>query len=71
MKLEQVLPALREGKIITRVRQKESGSLVFFVKIEDAKLKFKFISSSGETMKWASYTLKTEDVISDNWEIAG
>jgi hypothetical protein len=42
------------------------------VKIEESELKFKCVWSTGEEMSfWACYTFKTEDILSDNWEVAG
>ena len=71
MKLEQVLPALRDGQIITRTKPYKDKNTVVFVKLEDNRLKFKIIFSSGDVVNWAYYTLKTEDVMSENWEVAG
>ena len=71
MKLEQVLPALRDGKIITRTKPYNDKKTVVFVKLEDNRLKFKIIFTTGDIVNWAYYTLKTEDVMSENWEIAG
>ena len=73
MKLEQVLPMLRNGKTITRAKPfKHDGATVVLVKMEESKMKFKCIWSNGEQMEyWASYRLRTEDILSDNWEIAG
>jgi hypothetical protein len=41
-----------------------------FLKIEDSKLKFKIIWTSGDVINWADYRIRTEDVMTDNWEIA-
>ena len=71
MKLEQVLPALRDGKIITRTKPYNDKNTVVFVKLEDDRLKFKIIFSTGDVVNWAYYTLKTEDVMAENWEVAG
>jgi hypothetical protein len=71
MKLEQVLPMLRDGKIITRKKPYNDSSTVVFVKLEDERLKFKIIFTTGDVINWAYYTLKTEDVMADNWEVAG
>jgi hypothetical protein len=71
MKLEQVLPMLRDGKCITRTKPYNESSTVLFLKIEDSKLKFKIIWTSGDVINWACYNLKTEDVMADNWEVAG
>ena len=73
MKLEQVLPMLRDGKTITRSKPfKHDGATLIFVKIEESKLKFRCIWSNGEQMEyWASYRLRTEDILSENWEVAG
>jgi hypothetical protein len=70
MKLEQVLPMLRDGKTITRTKPYNDKNTVVFVKLEDYKLKFKLVFTTGEIINWAYYTLKTEDVMADNWEIA-
>ena len=73
MKLEQVLPMLRDGKTITRSKKwNPTSTNVILVKIEESELKFKCVWSTGEEMSfWSSYTFKTEDILSDNWEIAG
>jgi hypothetical protein len=71
MKLEQVLPMLRDGKIITRKKPYNDSSTVVFVKLEDERLKFKIIFTTGEVIGWSYYTLKTEDVLAENWEVAG
>ena len=73
MKLEQVLPMLRDGKTITRSKKwNPTSTTVILVKIEESSLKFKCVWSTGEEMSfWSSYTFKTEDILSDNWEIAG
>jgi hypothetical protein len=71
MKLEQVLPMLRDGKCITRTKPYNQSSTVLFLKIEDSKLKFKIIWTSGDVINWADYRIRAEDVMSDDWEIAG
>ena len=71
MKLEQVLPMLRDGKCITRTKPYKHKSTILFVKLEDDRLKFKIIFSNGDVVNWAYYTLKTEDVLAENWEVAG
>ena len=73
MKLEQVLPLLRDGKAITRSKPHNNSdkTTVIFVKIEESKLKFKCIWSSGEELGWASYRLRSEDILSEDWEVAG
>ncbi len=72
MKLEQVLPFLRDGKTITRTRKtNNSDTMINFVKINNERLEFKFISSCGTEINWAYYSFKTEDVMAYNWEIAG
>jgi hypothetical protein len=73
MKLEQVLPMLRDGKTITRTKTlKHDGATIVFVKIEESRLKFRVIWSDGEAMRdWSSYRLRAEDVLAENWEIAG
>jgi hypothetical protein len=72
MKLEQVLPMLRDGKTITRSKKwNPTSTTVILVKIEESSLKFKVIWSTGEEMSfWACYTLKTDDVMAENWEVA-
>jgi hypothetical protein len=70
MKLEQVLPMLRDGKTITRTKPYNKSATVLFVKIEESKLKFKCIWSTGDVINWASYNLRTEDVMAENWEVA-
>ena len=62
---------LRDGKIITRKKPYNDSSTVVFVKLEDERLKFKIIFTTGDVINWAYYTLKTEDVMADNWEVAG
>lgn len=71
MKLEQVLPTLRDGQTITRTKPYKDESTILFVKLEDMRLKFKIIFSNGDIIPWAYYTLKTDDVMAENWEIAG
>ena len=73
MKLEQVLQLLRDGKTITRSKPHNNSdkTTVIFVKIEESKLKFKCIWSSGEELGWASYRLRSEDILSEDWEVAG
>ena len=73
MKLEQVLPMLRDGKTITRSKKwNPTYTNVILLKIEESELKFKCVWSTGEEMSfWACYTFKTEDILSENWEIAG
>ena len=73
MKFEQVLPLMRQGKTITRSKpfNNSDKTTVIFVKIEESKLKFKCIWSSGEELGWASYRLRSEDILSEDWEVAG
>jgi len=73
MKLEQVLTLMRQGKTITRSKpfNNSDKTTVIFVKIEESKLKFKCIWSSGEELGWASYRLRSEDILSEDWEVAG
>ena len=73
MKLEQVLPMLRDGKCITRSKKwNPTSTNVILVKIEESELKFKCVWSTGEEMSfWSCYTFKTEDVLAENWEVAG
>ena len=70
MKLEQVLPLMRDGKTITRSKPfNHDKTTILFVKIEESKLKFKVIWSTGEVTGWAYYHLRTEDVMAENWEV--
>lgn len=71
MKLENVLPFLRNGQTITRTKPYENKKTILFVKLENERLKFKIIFSNGDVINWAYYTLKTEDVMAENWEVAG
>jgi hypothetical protein len=71
MKLEHVLPQLRDGKTITRTKPYNDKNTVVFVKLEDERLKFKIIFTTGDVINWACYTFKTEDVLAENWEVAG
>ena len=71
MKLEQVLPQLRDGQTITRNKAYNQSATVVFVKIEESQLNFKIIWTNGDVVNWAYYTLKTEDVLAENWEVAG
>jgi hypothetical protein len=72
MKLEQVLPQLREGQTITRSKAFQAErNTILFVKIEQSKLKFKCIWSNGDEINWAYYRFRTEDVMAENWEVAG
>jgi hypothetical protein len=72
LKLEQVLPSLRDGKCITRERKtKDKITMIYFVRIIDERLKFMFFTSKGDQTQWAYYTFKTEDIMADNWELAG
>jgi hypothetical protein len=57
MKLEQVLPMLRDGKTITRTKPYNDKNTVVFVKLEDERLKFKIIFTTGDMINWAYYTL--------------
>jgi len=73
MKLEQVLPMLRDGKTITRSKKwNPNSTTVILVQIEESKLIFKCVWSTGEEMSfWACYRFTAEDILSENWEIAG
>ena len=73
MKLEQVLPMLRDGQIITRSKKwNPNSTTVILVKIEESSLKFKCVWSTGEEMSfWACYRFTAEDILSEKWEIAG
>ena len=69
-KLEQVLPMLRDGKCISREKPQENGgALILFVRMLHEKLHFMFITSTGEQISWSYYTLKTDDVMAENWEV--
>ena len=73
MKLEQVLPMLRDGQTITRSKKwNPNSTTVILVKIEESTLRFKCVWSTGEEMSfWACYRFTAEDILSENWEIAG
>jgi hypothetical protein len=71
MTLEQVLPALKAGETITRTKPYKDKNTVVFVKFEDDRLKFKVIFTTGDIINWASYSLRSEDVWAENWEVAG
>jgi hypothetical protein len=71
MKLEQVLPLLRDGKTITRSKPYKNSNTVLFLKIEESSLKFKCIWSSGDIIDWACYRIRTEDILANDWEVAG
>ena len=64
---------MRQGKTITRSKpfNNSDKTTVIFVKIEESKLKFKCIWSYGEELGWGSYRLRSEDLLAENWEIAG
>jgi hypothetical protein len=72
MNLEEVIPALRDGKIITRVKSFVSHdvlSATIFVKMVNKKLQFKFSTSEGDRIDWQYYSLKSDDVLAENWTI--
>jgi hypothetical protein len=71
MKLEQVLPQLRDGQTITRNKAYNQSATVVFVKIEESQLKFKIIWTNGDVIDWAYYRFRTEDIMAEDWEIAG
>ena len=71
MKLEQVLPQLRDGQTITRNKAYNQSTTVVFVKIEESQLKFKIIWTNGDVIDWAYYRFRTEDIMAEDWEIAG
>jgi hypothetical protein len=71
MKLEQVLPVLRDGQIITRTKPYNQDNTVIFLKLEDNRLKFKIIWTTGDLINWADYRIRAEDVMAENWEVAG
>lgn len=72
MKLEQVLPILRDGQCITRQRKiNNDTAMIYFVRIIDNKLKFMVLTSKGDKIPWAYYSFQTEDITVDNWEVAG
>jgi hypothetical protein len=39
--------------------------------LENERLKFKIIFTTGDIINWASYRLNSEDVLAENWEVAG
>jgi len=71
MKLEQVLPQLRDGQTITRNKAYNQSATVVFVKIDESQLKFKIIWTNGDVIDWAYYRFRTEDIMAEDWEIAG
>jgi len=71
MKLEQILPALKSVEKITITKPYNDKNTVFFVKLENERLKFKVIFTTGDIINWASYRLNSEDVLAENWEVAG
>jgi hypothetical protein len=71
MKLENVLPFLRNGQTITRTKPYNQDNTVIFVKLEDNRLKFKIIWTTGDVINWADYRIRAEDVMAENWEVAG
>ena len=71
MKIEQVLPQLRDGQTITRNKAYNQSATVVFVKIDESQLKFKIIWTNGDVIDWANYRFRTEDIMAEDWEIAG
>ena len=73
MNLEEVIPALRNGEIITRVKSfvNQDVSVTIFVKMVDKKLKFKFSTAEGDgdRIGWQYYSLTGDDILSENWTI--
>ncbi len=73
MNLEEVIPALRDGKIITRAKSFVSHdvSATIFVKMVNQKLQFKFSTTDGEgdRINWQYYSLTGDDVLAENWTI--
>lgn len=71
MNLEEVIPALRDGKIITRIKSFVSHdvSATIFVKMVNKKLQFKFSTAEGDRIDWQYYSLKSDDVLAENWTI--
>jgi hypothetical protein len=71
MNLEEVIPALRDGKIITRVKSfvSQDVSATIFVKMVNKKLQFKFSTAEGDRIDWQHYSLKSDDVLAENWTI--
>ena len=71
MNLEEVIPALRDGKIITRVKSfvSDDVSATIFVKMVNKKLQFKFSTAEGDRIDWQYYSLKSDDVLAENWTI--
>ena len=72
MKLEQVLPMLRDGKTITRIKKWNPNSTTdILVKIEESSLKLKCVWSTGREMTfWADYMFTAEDLLAEDWKIA-
>ena len=71
MNLEEVIPDLRDGKIITRVKSfvSQDVSATIFVKMVNKKLQFKFSTAEGDRIDWQHYSLKSDDVLAENWTI--
>ena len=69
MLLEEVMPALREGKIVSRTKEYDGREASVSVKIDDNKLEFYWRRSCGAKLGWAWYSFKIEDVLAENWII--
>ena len=69
MLLEEVMPALREGKVVSRIKHYNDGRATVSVKIDNNKLEFKWCRSCGAELGWAWYSFKIEDVLAENWII--
>ena len=65
------MPQLRDGQTITRNKAYNQSATVVFVKIEESQLKFKIIWTNGDVIDWAYYRFRTEDIMAEDWEIAG
>ncbi|MFM6944965.1 MAG: hypothetical protein ACKOXV_06730 [Bacteroidota bacterium] len=69
MLLEEVMPALREGKIISRTKDYDGLQATVSVKIDNNKLRFKWCRTCGAEIGWNWYSFKIEDVQAENWII--
>ena len=67
MLLEEVMPALREGKIASRTKEYNGREAVISVKIDDNKLEFHWRRSCGAEIGWTWYSFKIQDILAENW----
>ncbi len=67
MLLEEVMPALREGKIVSRTKEYDGREATVSVKIDNNKLEFKWQRTCGTEIGWNWYSFKIEDVQAENW----